>query len=413
MSAGYSSTSLVDSCAFAIGVAGANRLRACNNRAVSGATYLTFTFTAGQGGYPAVVLTTANSNTGKVITPIAPTSYAGPGSTASVTVQWGSICSNLGTDISSDCIMSTSQTATGTLQVGTSTTGGNDNTLDDATSVQVTVSSQIGQGTGISSTVADCATTSGKGLCHFNIGNGDGKVALRDPSGLGFPGSPLVFKYVRVLWAAGENTFASITAASSHQDLDIKAGTSLDIEPTRVEGFTNDQFYSFKTAVVDAAGNVGYYTDDSADGNASCAQPHRPSGNECHIGRPGEVVGVLSDDTRCFVATAAYGSEMASEVSTFRKFRNQFLLSNRLGKRLVAFYYEHSPKYARIIRESEMLRAVVRGFLWPLLGFARMALNVGILASTSIALGGLGLVAALCSLGPALLRARARRRTNG
>ena len=89
------------------------------------------------------------------------------------------------------------------------------------------------------------------------------------------------------------------------------------------------------------------------------------------------MVGVLSKNLSCFIATAAYGSQMAPEVDTFRAFRNQFLLTNKWGTKFVRFYYHYSPKYANIIAHSETLRSLARLFLWPLLGYAWLALHIG------------------------------------
>ena len=51
----------------------------------------------------------------------------------------------------------------------------------------------------------------------------------------------------------------------------------------------------------------------------------------------------------CFVATAAYGSPLASEVGTFRRFRDRHLMTNALGRALVSAYYEVGPQAAEAL----------------------------------------------------------------
>jgi DNA-binding beta-propeller fold protein YncE len=72
------------------------------------------------------------------------------------------------------------------------------------------------------------------------------------------------------------------------------------------------------------------------------------------------VAAAAGADGRCFIATAAYGSWLDPHVVTLRKFRDENLLTNRIGKWFVAFYYRHSPPLADYIRERENLRALVR-----------------------------------------------------
>jgi len=65
----------------------------------------------------------------------------------------------------------------------------------------------------------------------------------------------------------------------------------------------------------------------------------------------------------CFIATAAYGTETASQLNILRDFRDQVLLKNPLGSRFVATYYKLSPPIANFIAKSDFLRAVVRDVL--------------------------------------------------
>lgn len=62
----------------------------------------------------------------------------------------------------------------------------------------------------------------------------------------------------------------------------------------------------------------------------------------------------------CFIATAAYGTETASELDILRDFRDQVLLDNALGSRFVRTYYRVSPAVAEFIARSDLLRAIVR-----------------------------------------------------
>jgi YVTN family beta-propeller protein len=72
------------------------------------------------------------------------------------------------------------------------------------------------------------------------------------------------------------------------------------------------------------------------------------------------------DGGGCFIATAAYGSDMAPEVQALREFRDRRLLTNPPGRAFVAFYYRHSPALADAIRPHDGVRAAVRATLRPL-----------------------------------------------
>ena len=69
----------------------------------------------------------------------------------------------------------------------------------------------------------------------------------------------------------------------------------------------------------------------------------------------------------CFIATAAYGSNMANEVVILRNFRDNVLLQTSGGRSLVKFYYEISPPIAHYIRNNKILKALTRFSLMPLI----------------------------------------------
>jgi hypothetical protein len=73
----------------------------------------------------------------------------------------------------------------------------------------------------------------------------------------------------------------------------------------------------------------------------------------------------------CFVATAAYGTPLASQIGALRRLRDRELASTAPGRAFVALYDALGPKLAAIIRDDEMLRAATRALLAPLVALAR------------------------------------------
>jgi len=70
--------------------------------------------------------------------------------------------------------------------------------------------------------------------------------------------------------------------------------------------------------------------------------------------------------TRCFIATATFGTSMMNEINVLRNFRDQSLEPNFIGKKLINIYYSISPYIAKLIIKKEKLRAFTRFMLNPI-----------------------------------------------
>jgi hypothetical protein len=82
--------------------------------------------------------------------------------------------------------------------------------------------------------------------------------------------------------------------------------------------------------------------------------------------KPQAVEVVETSTGGCFIATAAYGTPIASEIQVLRNFRDRTLQMTRFGRQLIAFYYQKSPGIAQKIAASPLHKKIVRGLLHPI-----------------------------------------------
>jgi hypothetical protein len=79
----------------------------------------------------------------------------------------------------------------------------------------------------------------------------------------------------------------------------------------------------------------------------------------------------------CFIATAAYGTDTTEQLDVLRAFRDQVLLKDPIGSRLVNWYYDVSPPVADFIARHNTLRAVVRELVIdPIVTIARFTQGI-------------------------------------
>jgi len=106
-------------------------------------------------------------------------------------------------------------------------------------------------------------------------------------------------------------------------------------------------------------------------------------------------------DSGCFIASAAYGTNLGERLDTLRAFRDEYLLQTTVGQVFVDTYYRLSPSIAHRVAQSPVLAAVVRALLTP-----------AILATSAFMAQPAWFYAATLMLFAALLRTRIRRATS-
>lgn len=67
--------------------------------------------------------------------------------------------------------------------------------------------------------------------------------------------------------------------------------------------------------------------------------------------------------SKCFIATAAYGSPIALEVLLLSQFRDDVLILSKVGRLFVRVYYYVSPPIAAAIESNELAKTTVRKVL--------------------------------------------------
>lgn len=74
---------------------------------------------------------------------------------------------------------------------------------------------------------------------------------------------------------------------------------------------------------------------------------------------------------KCFISTAVYGDPLSYELNILREFRDSVMLTNKVGSKLVSYYYAIGPEIAEKIEDDEASKAFLRRFIGSSLFFIK------------------------------------------
>lgn len=289
-------------------------------------------------------------------------------STVTLETTWSAICTAAG--MNNDCTDTASVFLQQSLKVGVD--GDANGGVEDAEYKSLQLYLHYLAPADTTNTQLFCTgSPSGFGMCNIAYIPGDEKAFIDSALYAGNDTSTGDLKWDAIaifpVIASGNNALTLTSFLPSQATPIFKTFNADDgtIPDSAVSGgnIENGVEYCFVYGTRNLAGNIYRFVNDANAATTACVTPS-------------EVVGILEDKS-CFITTAAFGSDMAPEVQTFREFRNKFLLTNSFGKWFVRNYYAYSPPMADMIAHSEVLKTITRGVLYPILGFAKLALAIG------------------------------------
>ena len=73
-----------------------------------------------------------------------------------------------------------------------------------------------------------------------------------------------------------------------------------------------------------------------------------------------------AEDFRCFIASAAYGTNDHPDLELLRRFRDKYLLTSEFGTAMVDLYYNWSPPLAQLIKDYPVIQKPIKLLLKPI-----------------------------------------------
>ena len=102
------------------------------------------------------------------------------------------------------------------------------------------------------------------------------------------------------------------------------------------------------------------------------------------------------DGGGCLIATAAFGSEMSSQVQVLREIRDNIVLSTSYGMAFMSgfneFYYSFSPTIADLERQSPIFKELVKITITPMLATLSLLNHIDVNSEGEILAAGIGII---------------------
>lgn len=253
--------------------------------------------------------------------------------------------------------------------------GNYDSGTDFYTQIDFKMSNWTAAGNAVTdSSSCNSSTTSFSCILEFHMYPGDNKAHIYNENGndivvntSAWPkaGNQLQIKYIRFYYEAGETTAGGVNVNTTTNYKDIELTDEGGLKDTYIGGLTNGQPHAFRVALVDEAGSVGYMMDAATTASST------------FVVTPEEVYGIF-EESKCFIATAAFGSPLEPKINSLRNFRDQILSKHNWGREFTKWYYMTSPEYAVKLLDSPKLQKSIQVLLWPVWAFSELSLRFGL-----------------------------------
>jgi hypothetical protein len=232
---------------------------------------------------------------------------------------------------------------------------------------------------------------SGTHLTLYGIAHGREKFLASGEKGILLQSEPLPSPQISVSSTSldfgavpvGDSSFTNLTISNSGsanliiRQITLGGPDTLDFS-TRDDDCTGATLSSFQNCSVQIVFSPRFTGSKSATLSISSNDPDIPTQAVSLSGSGtdgGAVVSSGSTGFFCFFSTSVRGTGLEDYLDVLRKFRDTILSRDHPGKRLVDFYYRHSPALARMIAQHDSLRkAVAFGLVPPLMAISYVTL---------------------------------------